>query len=141
MLAGVLSAFGLGFGYFLAAIPAGAAAGAPVWLSALAAWAGYTVAIGLVAFGGEPLRNWILRRTRVSTKPDESKLFWRLWRRYGLFGLGLAAPVTVGPQIGGVLAIALGGGAPRVVLAFSLGVVPWCVAFGLLTALGFKAVG
>jgi hypothetical protein len=37
-MAGFLTSFGLGFVYFVGAIPAGVAAHTPLWLAAVAAW-------------------------------------------------------------------------------------------------------
>jgi hypothetical protein len=48
--------------------------------------------------------------------------------------------VTVGPQIGAVISLVMGEPAWRVVLFFSLGVIPWCVLFAVLTAAGADLV-
>jgi hypothetical protein len=50
----------------------------------------------------------------------------------------LLAPVTIGPQAGSVLALAIGERAVRVFVALSLGVVPWCVLFAVLVGFGIK---
>jgi hypothetical protein len=53
-------------------------------------------------------------------------------------GLGLLAPVTIGPQASAVLALAIGERTLRILAALSLGVVPWCVVFAVLTSFGVK---
>jgi hypothetical protein len=139
-LSGLMTACGLGVLYFIAAIPAGAAAGAPAWLAGLAAWAGYVVGGGVVLLAGAPLREWLVRKLRIPVEKDEAKLVWRIWRRGGLLGLCLLAPVTIGPQATAVIALAVGERAPRIALAIALGVAPWCLLFAVLTTFGFKLV-
>lgn len=137
---GISTAFGLGFVYFISAVPAGAAAGAAVWTAALAAWLGYSAGGLVVLIAGAPLREWVVRKLKVPVQRDPSKLVWRVWDRWGLTGLGLLAPVTIGPQASAVLALAIGEKTPRILAALSLGVVPWCVVFAVLTAYGVKLV-
>jgi hypothetical protein len=133
---GISTSFGLGFLYFITAVPAGVAAGAPAWVAAGAAWAGYVTGGAVVLAAGAPLRNWLVRKLRIPVERDPSKLLWRAWDRWGLAGLGLIAPVTVGPQATAVLGLAAGGRPVRILIAIALGVLPWCVLFGVLTAFG-----
>ncbi len=136
IFSGIATAFGLGFLYFLGAVPAGAAAGAPVWVAAVAAWAGYSAGGAVVLSAGAPLRAWLVRRLKIPVARDPSKLVWRVWGRWGLVGLGLLAPVTVGPQAGGILALAVGERPFRILVALSAGVIPWCVLFAVLVSFG-----
>jgi hypothetical protein len=138
-MTGIFTAFGLGFLYFISAIPGGVAAHAPVWLAATAAWLGYSAGGFVVLAAGAPLRTWITRKMKIDPTPDPTKLFWKVWGRFGLWGLGLIAPVTVGPQVTAVIALALGESPRRIQLAISLGVLPWVIALGHLTALGAHA--
>ncbi len=138
MLPGIAAAFGLGFLYFLGAIPSGAAAGAPVWAAAFAAWLGYSAGGAVVLAAGAPLRDWLVRRLKIPVARDPSKLVWRAWDKWGLAGLGLLAPVTIGPQVGGILALAMNGRPLRIFVALSAGVMPWCVLFALLVSFGVK---
>ncbi len=135
---GLITAFGFGVVYFIAAIPAAAAAGAPAWLAGLAAWAGYVAGGGVVLVAGAPLREWLVRKLKIPVERNPSKLVWRMWDRGGLWGLCLIAPVTIGPQATAVIALAVGERAPRIALAIALGVAPWCLLFAVLTAFGFK---
>jgi hypothetical protein len=141
MMAGLLTALGLGFFYFVAAIPAGVAAGSHVPIAALAAWIGYSLGGGVVLLTGVPLRDWITRKLKVNPHPDPSKLFWRIWERFGLWGLGLIAPVTIGPQATALICLSLGEPPRRIQLAISLGVIPWVVGFGVVSVVGAHAFG
>ena len=137
---GLITAFGLGFLYFIAAIPAGVAAGAPAWIAGLAAWLGYVAGAAVVLMAGAPLREWLVRKLKIPVERDPSKLVWRMWERGGLLGLCLIAPVTIGPQATAVVALAVGEKPRRILVAVALGVLPWCAIFAVLTALGFKLV-
>jgi len=138
-MTGTLTALGLGFLYFVAAIPAGVAAGSPVILAALAAWLGYSLGGAVVLLAGAPLRSWITRKLKINPQPDPAKLFWRVWQRFGIWGLGLIAPVTIGPQATAVIALALGEAPRRIQLAISLGVLPWALGVAVVTGFGLKA--
>jgi hypothetical protein len=135
-MTGILTAFSLGFLYFISAIPAGTAAHAPVWEAALAAWLGYSAGGLVVLLAGAPLRDLITRKLKIDPKPNNSKLFWKVWHRFGLWGMGLAAPVTVGPQVTAVIALALRESPQRIQLAIVLGVLPWVIVLGFLASLG-----
>ena len=137
-MAGFLTALGLGFLYFVSAIPAGVATGSPVVLSALAAWIGYSLGGSVVLIAGTPLRSWITRKLKVDPRPDPTKLFWRIWERFGLWGLGLVAPVTIGPQATALICLSLGESPARIQSALSLGVLPWCAVLAWGTAKGLQ---
>ena len=140
MISGILASFGLGFFYFIGAIPAGVAAHAPVWAAALSAWAGYSSGGTVVLAAGAPLRGWINGKLKIDPHPDPTKLFWRIWCRFGLWGLALVAPVTVGPQATAAIAIALGESPRRIQLAISLGILPWVLIFATLTTIGARTL-
>ena len=135
---GLTTAFGLGVIYFIAAIPAGIAAGAGAWTAAIAAGLGYTLGGAVVLLAGAPLRAWLIKKLKIPVKRDPAKLIWRMWDRGGLLGLCLVAPVTIGPQATAVIALAAGERTPKIVSFIALGVAPWCFAFALLTVFGFK---
>jgi len=137
---GLITALGLGFLYFIAAVPAGVAAGAPAWMAGLAAGLGYVAGAGVVLLAGAPLREWLVRKLKIPVERDPSKFVWRMWERGGLIGLCLIAPVTIGPQATAVIALAVGEKPRRILVAVALGVLPWCVIFAALTAFGFKLV-
>lgn len=139
-MSGIGTAFAFGFIYFMGAIPAGVIAGLPAWGAAIAAWAGYSTGAASMIIAGASVRLWLVRRFRISLERDPAKWLWKAWDRWGLIGLGLLAPVTIGPQIGGILALAVGEKPFRTFLSFSLGVVPWCIFFAIFVAAGVKLI-
>ncbi len=140
LLGSLATVFGLGFLYFISAIPAGAALKLPLWLAALAAWLGYSAGGALIIFAGAPLREWFMRRLKIQANPENPSLVHRAWRRFGLPAMGLLAPVTIGPQAGALLGLALGAQKFRLLVAISLGALPWAILFAVLVGLGVKLV-
>jgi membrane protein YqaA with SNARE-associated domain len=133
-LGGCASVFGLGFIYFILAIPTGAKLGLPLWLAATVAWLGYTAGGAVVVFAGAPLREWLMRRFKIQPNPEKPSLIHRAWNRFGLPAVGLLAPVTIGPQGSALLGLALGVSKWRLLLAISLGAIPWAIGFALAAA-------
>jgi hypothetical protein len=136
-MAGVLTSLSLGFFYFVGAIPAGVAAHAPLWIAALAAWLGYCAGGLVILVAGAPLRAWMTRKLKINPTPNPSKFFWRIWHRFGLWGLAFVAPVSVGPQTTAILSLALGESPKRILLAIAVAIIPWVVLSGYLTSVGF----
>ncbi len=140
ILAAVTSTFTLAFFYFIGAIPAGIALGLLPAVAALTAWASYVCGVLIVAFGGVPLRAWLMRRFNLSLEPNPQQLFWRVWGRYGVAGLALLAPITIGSQMGALLALALGTPPLRLILWMAAGAALWSVAIMLVISLGIGAL-
>jgi len=131
-----LTAFGLGFLYFISAIPTAVALGAPIWSASVAAWLGYSVGGGIMLLLGVPAQEWLRRKKKFSLTPDPNKLFWRVLDRYGVIGLGLIAPVTIGPQLAALVLLALRIKPTKIATAISLGALPWTLLFAGLIATG-----
>jgi hypothetical protein len=81
---------------------------------------------------GAPARKWVVAKLKIPAQPDPSKLFWRIWLRYGLPGLALLAPVTCGPYVAALVAIILGEKPRRLMAWIAFGAVPYCILFALL---------
>ena len=86
------------------------------------------------------MREWLTRKLKIDPKPDPTKLFWRMWHRFGLWGLGLIAPVTIGPQATAAIALTLGERPVLIQAAITLGILPWVGVFAVLTAAGSHAL-
>jgi hypothetical protein len=137
---GFLTAAGIGFFYFVGAVPAGMAAGIPAPIASFAAWIGYSLGGTVILLAGAPLRAWITKKLKVDLRPDPTKLIWRIWERVGIWGLGLVAPVTIGPQGMALLCLSIGEPSRRIQLAISLGAIPWAAGFGWVAAFGLRAL-
>lgn len=137
----ILTVLGFGFFYLVGAVPAGLAAGLSAPVSAFVGWCGYSAGAFVMTLAGAPLRNWVARKLKIPVEHDPEKLVWKVWSRFGLPGLGLLAPVTIGPQAGCVLAMALGEKPWRAGLFLSLGAVPWCAGFAIAVGQVAKGLG
>jgi membrane protein YqaA with SNARE-associated domain len=133
-LPGLFTSLGLGFLYFISAIPAATALGIPVWVAAIAASLGYSVGGAIILVLGAPFQKWLRQKWNYS--PNPKKLIWRVFNRYGPMGLGLLAPITIGPQFGTLLLLTLGIQPRKVFFAISLGVIPWSILLAGLVKTG-----
>lgn len=136
MLSSFFTAFGLGFLYFISAIPTTVALGATIWWAAVSAWLGYSTGAVIMLLLGVPAQEWLLRKKNFSLTPDPQKLFWRILDRYGVIGLGLIAPVTIGPQLATLVLLALRIRPIKIATAISFGALPWTLLFSSLLACG-----
>ena len=132
----MVTVFGLGIAYFLAAIPTGVAMHLNPWTAALCAWTGYTAIAAAMLAVGTPARKWLTEKFHISARPDPQKFLWRVWMRWGLPGLALIAPVTCGPYFAALIALMLGERPRRLLLWIALGVIPWCIVFVMLAETG-----
>jgi Putative small multi-drug export protein len=119
----LLTVLGLGAVELWAAIPTGFA------LQLHPATVGFTAALGamigelVVILLGDQLRGWLLRHHGSKTnRKGKPGLIDRIWKRYGVVGLGLVAPLLTGVPIGVALGLALGIPANRLFLWLSVGI-------------------
>jgi F0F1-type ATP synthase assembly protein I len=137
--------FGWAFLSFWSAIPAGIALPVSPISVALTVTISYGCGAALVARAGAPLRARIARRLKP-TSPDNppanraARAILRAWQRYGLIGLALLAPITVGAQLGAVIGLSLGAKPLRLVVAMTLGAALWSAGITLAVVAGLLAV-
>ncbi len=133
----LLSVFGIAFVSLWAAIPAGLALGlGPVAVAATTALS-YACGVGLVVLLGKPLRDRIMKRFGGKLNSTNQDTFiHRTWRRFGIIGLALLAPMTTGAQVGAALGLSLGVPPRRLWIAMSLGAVLWAALLTTAVVLG-----
>jgi hypothetical protein len=145
-LAGLASVFGWAFFSFWSAIPAGIALSlSPVWVG-LTVTLSYMAGVLLVVIVGAPIRQRIYTRMNISADDplatmatsERRTLRWvaMAWQRYGLVGLALLAPMTVGAQIGAVVGMGFGARPLRLLVAMTLGAGVWALGLTLAVVLG-----
>lgn len=140
-IAALVSMFGVAFFSLWASIPAGFALGlSPVPVVATAA-VSYACGVALVVVAGQPVRDWIMKRLGGRQSSNPNSAIRRVWDRYGLYGLALLAPVTVGAQVGAIIGLSLNAPPRRLFVLMALGGLLWAVVFALLISLGVAAVG
>lgn len=134
----LMSTLGLGALYFISAPAAGIALGLDWRLAALLAWSGYAAAGILVASLGVPARNYISSKFKNLPDLSRHKIFRRCWEKGGLVGLGLIAPVTIGPKGAALVGLAAGEKPIPLLASILAGAVPWAFGLAWATNCGFK---
>ncbi len=113
----------------------GVALGLSPILSGAVSIASAVVGVTLVVVAGERLQRLIYRSRRLAKRRERIE---RVWKRYGIPGVALQAPLLTGPLLATVLALGLGA-PPRSLLYWMLAsVVFWGAAFTAAAALGLS---
>ena len=140
-LAAIVSTFTLAFFYFWAAIPAGLALGlAPLVVIATTSLS-YISGAALVVFVGGRVREWVMKRLGKERVLNPDSLLGKAWARFGVIGLGLLAPMTIGSQAGAAVAIALGSPPRKAFLWLCVGGIAWSVLLTVLVSVGMLVGG
>ncbi|MFN8373256.1 MAG: hypothetical protein U0694_10335 [Anaerolineae bacterium] len=90
----IITIFGMGFVFFWFAIATGLGLGLPPVVVAVTIVASYIAGVVLVLVLGGRAREWIFRRLGRRAELDLNSFLGRIWTRYGVVGLGLAALPT-----------------------------------------------
>ncbi len=116
----------------------GVALGLSPALSGAVSTASAIVGVTLVVALGGRLQQLIYRSRRLAKRRERVE---RVWKRYGIQGLALQAPLLTGPILATLLALTLGA-PPRPLLLWMLAsVVFWGVVLTGGVALGFSMFG
>jgi hypothetical protein len=113
----------------------GVALGLSPVLSGAVSIASAVVGVTLVVVAGERLQGRIYRSRRLARRRERIE---RVWKRYGIPGVALQAPLLTGPLLATVLALGLGA-PPRTLLYWMFAsLVLWGVVLTGATALGLS---
>lgn len=135
----LLAVFGLGMTGLWQGVPAGFAMRLHPVTTAATAAAGSFLATLIVILLGDKLRERLLRRKKTPDGVPRDRLIDRVWRRYGVVGLGLLGPGLTGAPLGAALGLSLRVPARKLLSWLTLGIALWSV---LLTLVGvFGTVG
>src|SRR5436190_20823942 len=120
----ILAVFGLATIEIWFAVPAGLALGVPPLALWLATVAGALVSVSVVAFAGDALRAWLVRRRGGKVLSGQGRLY-DIWVRYGVVGWGLASPLVFAPPMGTAIGLVLGAPRRRLLAWMLAGTVLW----------------
>ena len=113
----------------------GVALGLSPLLSGAVSVASAVVGVTLVVAAGERLQGRLYRSRRLAKRRERIE---RVWKRYGIPGVALQAPLLTGPLLATVLALGLGA-PPRPLLGWMLAsIVLWGAILTGTVALGFS---
>ena len=120
----LLTVFGLAMVEIWFAVPAGLALGLPPPMLWLATVAGSLLSVTVVAFAGEALRSWLVRKRGGGMLEGRGRLY-RIWVRYGVVGWGLVSPLVFAPPMGTAIGLVLGAPRRRLLTWMAAGAVVW----------------
>jgi hypothetical protein len=142
----LLSVFGLGMIGLWEGVPAGFALRLTPLLIGLLSALGSICATLLVTLLGDRVRARL--HARLLRSRDDSaggqrpeRLIDRVWRRYGIVGLGLLGPGITGAPLGMVLGLFLRAPVGRLLPWTLAGILLWALVLTTLGALGIAGVG
>ena len=133
----LLAVYGAAFIEIWAGPPTGLALGLPYPIIWALTVAGSMTSVTIVAFAGDALRGWLLRRFGKGTAPRTGRSYGR-WQRYGVPGWGLSSPFFMSPPMGTGVALMLGAPRRRLLVWMFAGVLTWAT---ILMIAGILAVG
>lgn len=111
----------------LVVIPIAIGVGLHPLLVGAVAFVGNVASLYALVFLYERLAAWWGRRRSDSTDTESRRSLWarRIWDRYGLAGLGLAAPALTGVHLAAVIAMAAGSRPRAVGWWMTVGIAVW----------------
>ena len=136
----VLAVFGLGILELWAAVPTGFVFGLNPAVTGVAAAAGAILGVAIIVLLGGHVRAWFVRRYDIQGRRGRQGIAQKIWRRYGVIGLGLLAPLITWAPLGAVMGIAVGAPARRLLLWMVLGAVVWSAIQTVLGVLGLAGI-
>jgi hypothetical protein len=137
-----LSVFAWAWLSFWSAIPAGLALGLHPLTVIILTSTSYISGILLVLLPARSIREWAMRRfgKNLDNSTQDDRLYIKLWKRYGVIGFGLIAPMTLGAQLGAIIGVALNIPRNKLILWMTIGVVAWSVGLILLAVAGVQLI-
>src|ERR1035437_306846 len=120
----LLAVFGAAFIEIWLGAPTGLALGLPVPIIWVMTVAGSMTSVTIVAFAGDALRGWLLRRFGKGGGPRKGRIY-DVWQRYGVPGWGLVSPLFMSPPMGTGVALMLGAPRRRLLRWMFAGVLLW----------------
>jgi membrane protein YqaA with SNARE-associated domain len=135
-----LAVFGLGMTGLWQGIPAGFALRLHPVVIGVTAGLGSLLATVLVLFLGDKLRERLVRRKQKAGEVQKDRLIDRVWRRYGVVGLGLLGPGLTGAPLGAALGLSLGVPGRRLLSWLTLGIALWSLGMTLAAMAGTAGI-
>lgn len=134
----VAGIFGMAWFSFWTAIPTGLVLGLHPIAVILVTSISYVSGILICVVPAQSVRQWVTKRfsKKLEDNIKHEGLIIQLWKRYGVIGFGLIAPMTTGAQLGAIIGIALNIPRKRLVVWMVVGVVAWSIGLTLITLTG-----
>ncbi|MCR8629908.1 MULTISPECIES: small multi-drug export protein [Paenibacillus] len=120
------------------AIPLGFTLKLPPVLTAIWSAVGSIAAAAIIIFFGKSIRSWLVRRFQQKNERKETTMS-RIWRKYGIIGLGFLSPLITGAPLGAAIGVSFGAKPGKLMLWMTIGIAFWsavltaAAAFGIMT--------
>ncbi len=139
-IAKVASTFGIAWFSFWGAIPAGLALGLHPIAIIIITSLSYLSGILIVILPAKSVRDWVMKRfgKNMNLSDESDSFFMRMWRKYGVIGFGLIAPMTTGAQLGAIIGTTLDIPRKQLILWMFIGVVVWAIGLTILAVAGVE---
>jgi membrane protein YqaA with SNARE-associated domain len=139
MLLKILTVAGLATFEIYAAIPAGFAFGLSPWIIFLASITGGLAGVFVATFLGDKIKAFFQKKKPI--KQDETQkhpFITKLWKKYGVPGLGVVGTFTVGAPISIAVGTSLSVNLKQLLVWCCIGVVARCTVFTLVGFYGLQ---
>jgi membrane protein YqaA with SNARE-associated domain len=127
--------FGISTGEIWVAVPVGIAYKLNPVLVLLISTAGALTGMFVILFIGGKIRNFITKRVKKKEEKKESNLI-KIWRKYGVIGLGIIGPVIVGSPVVAALGILLNADRKKLLISSAIGILIRATSFTLAAYYG-----
>lgn len=136
----ILTVAGLATFEIYAAIPAGFAMGLSAWTIFFASLAGGIIGVFVSAFLGSKIERLLGKFRKPKEDVPKNGLIQRIWKKYGIIGLGLLGTFTLGAPISIAVGVGFNVDMKKLVTWCCLGVLTRCAVFTLLAHFGKQAL-
>lgn len=133
-----LTVAGLATFEIYAAIPAGFAFGLSPWTIFFASVTGGLVGAVVAAFFGGKIRGFLHKNKPVKDETIKHPVITRIWKKYGIVGLGFLGTLTVGAPISIAVGTSLNVNLKKLLSWCCIGVVIRCILFTVIGYYGLK---
>jgi hypothetical protein len=116
MILKLLSVAGLGILYFQSAVPSDMAMKLHPIIAGLATLNVNETAVIIIFLVGQPMPEWVTRKLEKQVAKMHAGKIGRIWKKYGIIGLGLLAPIPAGAPHGALLGLLLGAKCEEILL-------------------------
>lgn len=134
----ILTVAGLATFEIYAAIPAGFAFKLSPWTIFFATVTGGLVGVFVATFLGDKIRAFFHKNKPVKEKTNKHPMITRLWKNYGIVGLGFLGTLSVGAPISIAVGVGLNANLKKLLVWCCIGVVTRCILFTLIGYYGLK---
>ena len=136
----ILTVAGLATFEIYAAIPAGFALGLSPWTIFFASVVGGLAGVFVATFLGDKIRAFFHKKKPVKDETTKHPVITRLWKKYGIAGLGIIGTITVGAPISIAVGTGLNVNLKKLLVWCCIGVITRCSLFTIIGYYGLKLI-